>query len=487
MADNLTNVPIQDGTEIQPAGLGQQGRAQAQHANFIVRMAADMFLATFQHSTIINKITSKRYNDVIAKKVGKYWSTGATIDIPIEYRMREASDGYTSDANTPRAKIITRFKRFTLDESAQQLLDIPMMENLFDFAGDIKGFMADNVMPELYRVMGTKVDQSATDRLNAAYQTVGTAGTEVSADDIDLWIEAMTQLQRIEAPGMDFASMQMMGNHQWVIVLPPTMDARLVKYAADKGNDNAVQHTERAWRRNVLEFQRIPYNNLPYYSTGTRALANANQPIQVSDAPPAAGARTMANSNQIKLKRFAYTGANLDYIEKGEIIKIAGVNQVHPRFRKDAGVQQQFVVLEKAFIASDGTVTVQISPEINDGDLKSSADTGGLDYSPWKNVTKYPAQNAAVTLMGDKDSNYEQAFITHPHAIEYCPMVLPLPNTAYFKYQTPPQPTHGSPNLLVTGEYNQGQIQDDYKYVMAWATGAVDMRYCIRVLGKKIS
>lgn len=107
-------------------------------------------------------------------------------------------------------------------------------------------------------------------------------------------------------------------------------------------------------------------------------------------------------------------------VTKGSVFTIAGVNKVHPQTKADYGELQQFVVTADVTADGSGNATLAISPSIY-------AASNGL-----QNVDALPADNAALTFVGDADGSYAQNMQFHRNAFKMASVPLEMPVNAEF-------------------------------------------------------
>ena len=93
-------------------------------------------------------------------------------------------------------------------------------------------------------------------------------------------------------------------------------------------------------------------------------------------------------------------------VTKGSVFEIAGVFKVHPITKVATSELQQFVVTADVTANGSGEATLAISPSIYAG-------SNGL-----QNVDALPADNAALTFVGDANNAYTQNMAVHKSAFK---------------------------------------------------------------------
>lgn len=115
-------------------------------------------------------------------------------------------------------------------------------------------------------------------------------------------------------------------------------------------------------------------------------------------------------------------------LNKGQMIKIAGVRETKPRGNlKPTGNDMTFTVLEDVVLtagtgATNRAATIKIGPDLNDGTLtiaNGNSDGDTVSLKAYQNVTAKPADNAAITIVGDSGASYRQQVWFERNAVEY--------------------------------------------------------------------
>lgn len=165
------------------------------------------------------------------------------------------------------------------------------------------------------------------------------------------------------------------------------------------------------------------------------------------------------------------TASTTDFLKEGDQFTIAGVYEIHPQTKQSTGNLQTFVV--KADVDSDGSgeATLTISPSINDGTLTTTnAANETVSLAAYKNVSAAPADNAAITVIGDAGSTYRQNVFFHKQAMTLCMVQKELPETAPVKARVHDPETGLS--LSMTAQYDINEDEQTYRIDAVWG---VDM------------
>lgn len=108
-------------------------------------------------------------------------------------------------------------------------------------------------------------------------------------------------------------------------------------------------------------------------------------------------------------------------LNAGDVFTIAGVYRVHPETKLSTGELMQFTVLQDH---AGGAGTLQIAPGIVTGATAANA--------PRQNVTNSPADNAAITVLGTANTQYQQSLMYHKDAFVFATADLIMPEGVDF-------------------------------------------------------
>lgn len=112
------------------------------------------------------------------------------------------------------------------------------------------------------------------------------------------------------------------------------------------------------------------------------------------------------------------------WLKEGDIITLAGVNDINSVSRVDLGYLKQFVVLADVTTSTlAGNITV--FPDLNDGSTTSTA--------AYQTCSALPANNAPITIVGTANAAYPQNLAFHSNALALVTVPLELPDSATFK------------------------------------------------------
>lgn len=166
----------------------------------------------------------------------------------------------------------------------------------------------------------------------------------------------------------------------------------------------------------TYEAQSVKVHTVGAYG-GTSLVNGAKQGYNAVD-----GTVTDPQANGQDLITDGWTNSTTGILKAGDVITIAGVNDVNPVTKEDLGYLKQFVVTADANSgASTGPSTLKISPAI-------------IASGPYKNATALAADNAAVTVKtGTASTGYAQNLCFHKNAFALVWSDLEMPDGAPFK------------------------------------------------------
>ena len=156
-------------------------------------------------------------------------------------------------------------------------------------------------------------------------------------------------------------------------------------------------------------------------------------------------------------------------LKMGDVFQIAGVYEINPQSYQSTGRLQNFVVTDDVDSDGTGNATIPISPAINDGTLTTTdAEGATLSLAGYQNVTVAPADNAAITVLGDPDTTYRQNFLFHRDAAALAMVDLELPQSATVKSRVR-DPDSGL-SLSMTGAYDINEQTEITRVDAVWGT-----------------
>ena len=134
-------------------------------------------------------------------------------------------------------------------------------------------------------------------------------------------------------------------------------------------------------------------------------------------------------------------------LNKGQIITIAGVEQMYPRQYTEDGSEKlstgrvmSFTVMEDVTTGAGGGANIKISPAINDGALTvNDGDGNAVTLKAFQNVSDTAADNASITIVGLPAgavpvTRYRQNCFFHRKALHFVPVELERLRSAVREY-----------------------------------------------------
>lgn len=156
----------------------------------------------------------------------------------------------------------------------------------------------------------------------------------------------------------------------------------------------------------------------------------------------------------------------------GDAFTIDGVFEINPQNYKSTGRLQHFVVTEAFTADGGGAGQVKISPSINDGTLTTvDVDGNAVSLAAYQNVTNAPADNAAITVVGNADTTYRQSLLFHRDAIALAMVDLVLPKSATVKARV--RDADSGLSMSMTGAYDVNQHTEVTRIDAVWGTDMI--------------
>ena len=337
-------------------------------------------LAIFENELVLTRNVNRAYDDSFAVEGAKIGST-LRIRLPDRALVTDGAALQVQDDNEQFTTLAVSNQKhigvnFTSAELTMQLDDF-----------------ADRVLRPRISQLAASVDNDVANAYKSIYQSVGTPGTTPGTSAVLL--AAHQKLDEQAAPrNMRYATVNPAGN------------AGLVEGL--KGLFNPTSTISKQFKsgmmgEGVLGYEEINMSqSIVSHTTGSRS---ATDTILVNGAISTQGATTLAIDGGTGSATFAV----------GDVFTIANVYSVNPQTRQSTGSLQQFTVTALATASSGAWSSVSVSPA-----MYTSA-------SALATINAFPADNAAVTVLGSASSVYPQNLVYQKDAITFATADLLLP------------------------------------------------------------
>ena len=337
-------------------------------------------LAIFENELVLTRNVNRAYDDSFAVEGAKIGSTlrirlpdRALVTDGAALQVQDDNEQYTTLAVSSQKHIGVNF---TSAELTMQLDDF-----------------ADRVLKPRISQLAASVDNDVANAYKSIYQSVGTPGTTPATSLVLL--QGQQKLDEQAAP-----------RSPRYVTVNPAANAGLVEGLKGLFNPNATiskQFKSGMMAEGVLGYEEVNMSqSIVSHTTGSRS---ATDTILVNGAISTQGATTLAIDGGTGSATFAV----------GDVFTIANVYSVNPQTRQSTGSLQQFTVTALATASSGAWSSVSVSPAM---------------YTPTSalaTINAFPADNAAVTVLGSASTVYPQNLIYHKDAITFATADLLLP------------------------------------------------------------
>jgi len=239
--------------------------------------------------------------------------------------------------------------------------------------------------------LANKIDYDGTGLFEDVYQAVGTPGT--TPDDLDDALNAGVKLDNMGAPMDDQRS----------LVLNPAAQADMV-YGL-KGLFQSSEEIKKQYEKGVMGYA-AGFKWKMDQNIRSHTIGQQGGTPEVKTTVSSQGASTIATEG--------WTSSAANRLKKGDVFTVAGVYAVNPQSRQSTGQLQQFVVT--ADFDSDGS---------GEGDI--SVAPAMYTEGPYQNITAFPADGDAITVLGSGSVVSPQNLAFHKDAFVLGMADLPLP------------------------------------------------------------
>ena len=337
-------------------------------------------LEILENNLVITRNCNRQYDDSFAVEGAKIGST-LRIRLPDRALVTDGAALQVQDDNEQFTTLTVSSQKhigvnFTSAELTMQLDDF-----------------AERVLKPRISQLASSVDADVANAYKGIYSSVGTPGTTPSTSLVLL--QAQQKLNEYAAPMNDrYATVN------------PAANANLVE--GMKGFFNPVDTISRQFKNGLMGTGVLGYDeinmsqSIVQHTTGSRS---ASDTILVNGAVSTQGQSTISLDGGTASATF----------NVGDVFTIANVYSVNPQTRQSTGSLQQFVVTAAATASSGAWTNIAISPAIY------------TSSNALATVDSFPADNAAVTVLGAASTTYPQNLVYQKNAITLGTADLLLP------------------------------------------------------------
>jgi hypothetical protein len=337
-------------------------------------------LEILENNLVITRNCNRQYDDSFAVEGAKIGST-LRIRLPDRALVTDGAALQVQDDNEQYTTLTVASQKhigvnFTSAELTMQLDDF-----------------AERVLKPRISQLASSVDADVANAYKSIYSSVGTPGTTPSTSLVLL--QAQQKLNEYAAPMNDrYATVN------------PAANANLVE--GMKGFFNPVDTISRQFKNGLMGTGVLGYDeinmsqSIAQHTTGSRS---ASDTILVNGAVSTQGQSTINLDG----------GTGSATFKQGDVFTIANVYSVNPQTRQSTGSLQQFVVTADATASSGAWTSIAISPAIY------------TSSNALATVDSFPADNAAVTVLGAASTTYPQNLVYQKNAITLGTADLLLP------------------------------------------------------------
>ena len=475
----LVNARAHTASEPLTGGLSSLNETTVTH---LVDGFMSMVLQRMAYDSIAHEISSNQLQHAWNQKVvygEQTFNTGLEVNVKLPSRIQGPNTGIRTTSATPRFTQALRWVKYRMGESRNYMYDRDVLfDSLVDYipyaAGGLEGvFLTNDIFSEMGKELALDVEHDVFDELHDAEHVLGTPGTAVSTSNYSWVKDVITTLSKNEVVSISSATRWMSNTMGWKWV----MDEDVFQSLTDFFDTRRVEST--AGLAGITDdgdqyfLKKIPIivtPRVPRQQTGTRnATANINGARPAHLHPGNASSFTVDN-----------LGSNAT-IQRGESFTVAGVYHASPSTRDSTGVLKKFIVSEDTTANASGQATIPFYGECNDGNMHETSTGGGGNYSPWQNVTAYPADNATITWDGAAGQTIRQAYLVNQNAIDLGFASLNKPwskdqNTGAFTVPGVP----GSINVF-NSKFDINTLSETCKFLTLFGANMVDRRKCVRI------
>jgi len=333
-------------------------------------------LQILENNLVITRNVNRQYDDSFAVEGAKIGST-LRIRLPDRALVTDGAALQVQDDNEQFTTLTVANQKhiginFTSAELTMQLDDF-----------------AERVLKPRVSQLAASIDADVANAYKSIYASVGTPGTTPSTSLVLL--QGQQKLNEAAA-----------GMAPRYATVNPAANANLVE--GMKGFFNPVDTISRQFKAGMMGQGVLGYDEINMsQSIVNHTTGDWGTGITIGSTVSSQGASSLSIS---------FTGSSKTW-KVGDVFTIANVFAVNPQTRQSTGSLQQFVVTEDLLASSSGTL--KVSPAI----YTSSQALATVD--------SFPQSGAAVTMLGNANSQYAQNLVYHKDAITFATADLVLP------------------------------------------------------------
>ena len=333
-------------------------------------------LQILENNLVITRNVNRQYDDSFAVEGAKIGST-LRIRLPDRALVTDGAALQVQDDNEQFTTLTVANQKhiginFTSAELTMQLDDF-----------------AERVLKPRVSQLAASIDADVANAYKSIYASVGTPGTTPSTSLVLL--QGQQKLNEAAA-----------GMAPRYATVNPAANANLVE--GMKGFFNPVDTISRQFKAGMMGQGVLGYDEINMsQSIVNHTTGDWGTGITIGSTVSSQGASSLSIS---------FTGSSKTW-KVGDVFTIANVFAVNPQTRQSTGSLQQFVVTEDLTASSSGTL--KVSPAI----YTSSQALATVD--------SFPQSGAAITMLGNANSQYAQNLVYHKDAITFATADLVLP------------------------------------------------------------
>ncbi len=390
-----------------------------------------------------NLVTAKLVYRQYEKTFGK---VGDSVSLKLPFRIKSNSGRVLK-----KGPMVDKTIPFKIDRQEHIGLEYTMKDMTLDITQFSERYLKSGMVQ-----IANAIDRSILLTLKTAFHSTGTPGTRPSAY-IDFANAAAKQTEyAVPDDGMRNA------------ILNPFTCAALSDSVTKLFNGDMVKNAyKKGYKGPVADYSVYETQNLPVHTVGN-----------YGGTPLIDGA--IANGSSIATK--GWTASRADLLKAGDVFTIAGVYGVNPQNYDSTGMLQEFVMQSDAASDGGGLSTLSFLPEMNDGTATTTnADGDTISLAAYQNISELPAGNAAITVMGNANTTYEQNYLFHKEAIALAMIDLELPKSATTKARVNDPETGLS--LCMTAAYDIIEQTEITRIDAVWGTKLINGDLAMRMWG----
>lgn len=327
----------------------------------------------------------------------RFSKVGDVISLEKPYRTKTASGRVLQ-----KQPLVDRKMPFKIDRQEHFGVEVTMRDRTLTIEKFSERYLRSGIIQ-----IANKIDRSVLEALSHAYFSSSMSGSDLKVGDL---ARANAYMNMVAVPDD--------GGRR--VILHELDSVGISEDIASSFNPGMVRTAiQRGYMGPVSNFDLFKSTNIPTHVVGNYG----GTPLMDGDKQTGDVLHTKDWSTSVN-----------GLLNENDVFTIGGVYEINPQSYASTGRLMRFRVVSKTDSDGSGKADIRIEPAINDGSLTTVDNEGNtVSLRAYQNVSEAPADNAAITVIGDAGKDYRQQLAFNREAVALAMVDLELPQAAVAK------------------------------------------------------